>query len=344
MTTATKETVGYTAKTVQSRLKDRVIRPVGLQLNGIKPFFEEDPYIEFEEEELDLTPGAYRNFMRFLDVPTKYFNRVSSELKQEILNYHMAEQEDKTLYALVSGKRIIGFGNERKPILSSLKAFDAVNELIDNTVGGDLTVRDIDVDINGVVVAWTTDALTVTPREGDITEGGILLKLPEDGSADPSVGAYANRLVCANGMIRQVDGQKFHLLGRTEEDVLEELESAASLILGSLQETILSPFAGTDAEPVDDPMGRALGIARYHRLSKKQQQAYTMTVQAELSKDSTQQRKVTMYDMINWLTQIGSPKHNSNADWNLREQFATLGGREIGFHSMRCNACHSVVG
>ncbi len=139
----------------------------------------------------------------------------------------------------------IGVVSSNYLLVHNGKVKDVVDQIAERTKLGDWKQRKLFFDGRRFVYSLTSDSLTAEVAPGDLIRFGLLAYNSYDGSRAVSVGAYAEHLVCSNGMTSETYFARFtfrHHKGNINWD--EETGRAfTALMPGSRAK--LTRFAGT---------------------------------------------------------------------------------------------------
>ncbi len=122
---------------------------------------------------------------------------------------------------------------------------DVVDQIVERSNVGDWRQRKLFFDGRRFVYSLTTDNITAEVMQGDLIRFGLIAYNSYDGSRAVSVGAYAEHLVCSNGMTSETYFARFtfrHNKGNINWD--EQTADAFRTIMPSSR-TRLTAFANT---------------------------------------------------------------------------------------------------
>lgn len=306
------------------------IRP----LSGFKfELFGQEIY--FSQESMKEFAGKFLG-----SIPMPFYTSQPERLQQAIINVRIEEEyklrgEKEPMVNLVKltndrGQvKILGVPNERKPVVPLLSAVQAMK----SGVGKGATLERCRLGDKGIEVSYTSPDVAVEPRVGDVVRGGVQMFYSDGSIQNPEIHYYCHRLVCQNGAILMVVGQRFTLVGKTTEELLEEIENVSAQMMGEVEDALLRPLADSVNHPVEDPTAVILNMAASRRLPKRLNshlQSRVLELEGE----------VTQYDLINVLTSL---QHEEGLRVNDRIRVQYAGGEEAHDHYRRCSSCHSVL-
>ena len=210
-----------------------------------------------------LDPEIERSMGKFLGVPPGYLTKCPGALKADNLNHWLREAEDARAMIVHSSESASSFLDPDKHLVLPSdvagvisRVFNSEDELAtvhrtDDYMHIDVKVLGSEVNVpgNGVGdrpnadgVVWTPEIEELGIEESsrshvfDITNGGVQFLLKPN--QPPVVNAYLNRLICDNGLVVQVPEAKITLRGKTVDDIIDEMESSAEILLGNMESTL----------------------------------------------------------------------------------------------------------
>lgn len=308
-----------------------------------------------------------RSMGKFLGVPAGYIEKCPGALKAANLNHWLNEAEDARALIVHNRESASSFLDPEKHfILPSdvagviSRVFSPEDELVtvhrtDEYMHIDVKILDSEVNVpgNGVGDRPHPDGTLLVPDaeelidlgiEGrretnvfDITNGGVQFLLKPN--QPPVVNRYFNRLVCDNGLVIPVEDAKITLRGKTVDDIIDEMESSAEILLGGMDRA-LEQYALSAQQVVPGSVGdfiRQVGLE--HRIPNRIIQqalnyagAYGMTARDD----------VTGYDVLNIFTNLAN-----RVSYSSRMKLQSLGGAmaDAGedFYA-RCQQCERPFG
>lgn len=154
----------------------------------------------------------------YLDAPKSFLATADVSLAQYIVDHQLRKVNDRRELVFRNNKAIGSqpFGSKR------IKGEQVVEKLIDAV--GDVSHANLYDMGDHVDITIVGDKVTMKPKVGDITEGGLRCLYSELLSRNPSIEPYVERLVCLNGMIctDRLDVFKFD----TIEDFLHQMDAS----------------------------------------------------------------------------------------------------------------------
>lgn len=320
-----------------------------------------------ERLNFELDPEVERSMSKFLGVPPAYLTKCSGALKAANLNYWLKESEDARALIVHNSESASSFLDpDKHAILPSdvagviSRVFSAEDELVtvhrtDEMMHIDVKTLDMEVNVpgNGVGDRPHSDGTLMVPEDEeleelgftsrretnvfDITNGGVQFLLKPN--QPPVVNRYFNRLICDNGLVIPVPDAKITLRGKTVDDVIDEMESSAEILLGSM-ESALTRYAETSEQMVPGNVGdfiRQVGMEngipnRIIMQALNYAGAYGMTRRNDISG----------YDVMNVFTNLAN-----RVSYSSRMKLQRLGGTiadagEDFWH--RCENCERPFG
>lgn len=305
-----------------------------------------------------------RSMGKFLGVPAGYIEKCPGSLKAANLNHWIKESEDARALIVHNSESASSFLDpDKHAILPSdvagviSRVFAPEDQLVtvhrtDEMMHIDVKIMDSEVNVPGNGVGdrpdaggnlWTPEIESIGLEEGtrtnvfDITNGGVQFLLKPN--QPPVVNRYFNRLVCDNGLIIPVEDAKITLRGKTVDDIIDEMESSAEILLGSM-DSALTRYAESSEQVVPGNVGdfiRQVGLE--HRIPNRiimqalnYAGAYGMTSRSDISG----------YDVLNIFTNLAN-----HVSYSSRMKLQGLGGNiaDAGedFYA-RCTQCERPFG
>ena len=303
-----------------------------------------------------------RSMGKFLGVPAGYIEKCPGPLKAANLNHWIKESEDARALIVHNAESASSFLDpEKHQILPSdvagviSRVFDAQDELVtvhrtDEYLHIDVKVKDSEVNVPGNGVGDRPDAsgnlivpaaeeleeLGFTSRREtnvlDITNGGVQFLIKPN--QPPVVNRYFNRLICDNGLIIPVEDAKITLRGKTVDDVIDEMESSAEILLGSM-DSALARYAETSEQIIPGNVGdfiRQVGLE--HRIPNRIiEQALNYAGAYGL----TRRNDISGYDVLQVFTNLAN-----RVSYSSRMKLQNLGGTIADSNEEfweRCSSC-----
>lgn len=273
--------------------------------------------LQLGSDTFDMDDATERSLASYLKIPSSYLSACSPDFKATTLRYWQNQHaEADTVLQLTDGHIVSIHSPEalmipmREVVRVAERVFDPEAEiryhhLDENRLHLDVTTPQHAVDVQSPVYR----------QVGDITQAGLrFLAYPNQNKA-PSVGAYLERLACTNGMTTTERAGQISLQGRTVEEVIEEMEQAARMMMGTLDNR-LARYAATAEQPI--PGSRqafAHQLAREANLSRSVLDT-VMELVNQLPDDAT------LYDINQAFTSVA----NTDVSYATRIRLQNLGG------------------
>ena len=305
-----------------------------------------------------------RSMSKFLGVPPGYIEKCPPSLKAANLNYWLNDVEDARALIIHNRESASSILDpDKHAILPSdvagviSRVFSERDELVtvhraDDYLHIDVKVLDSEINVpgNGVGDRPHPDGTVLIPEIEslgveeerltnvfDITNGGVQFIIKPN--QPPEVNRYFNRLVCDNGLIIPVPDAKITLRGKTVDDIIDEMESSAEILLGSM-DSALTRYAETSEQIVPGNVGdfiRQVGLE--HRIPNRIiMQALNYAGAYGLNRRDD----VSGYDVLNIFTNLAN-----RASYSSRMRLQHLGGgiADAGeeFYA-RCVSCERPFG
>lgn len=305
-----------------------------------------------------------RSMSKFLGVPSGYLEKCPGSLKAANLNYWLHDVEDARALIIHNSEAASSFLDpDKHAILPSdvagviSRVFAPEDELVtvqrtDEYMHIDIKVLDSEVNVpgNGVGDRPHSDGTLLIPGNDelgieeerrtnvfDITNGGVQFLLKPN--QPPVVNRYFNRLVCDNGLIIPVEDAKITLRGKTVDDIIDEMESSAEILLSSM-DSALTRYAESSEQVVPGNVGdfiRQVGLE--HRIPNR---IIMQALNYAGAYGFTRRDDITGYDILNVFTNLAN-----RASYSSRMRLQGLGGviADAGdeFYA-RCQSCERPFG
>lgn len=271
-------------------------------------------------------------FAAALDVPRPFANnrlRGRPETLATVLNA-MREDIPEKPYQWALGEdeggtpRVFSYGPSNKPYIP----YGRIGEILSRKgmeLGGEFDYRDN----MGIITASMPNAARVEPREGDILRSGVRVAMTPTMFINPQVSPYSLRLICTNGMTRNVERERVHLVGNTVDEVMAELEEMADRAFERAAQ-LNEEFAALVNEQTN-PTQAISQIAARNGFSARVTREMTRRA-AALGEDEQ-----TMYDALNVVTEVARDVESPST----RARLQSTAGRLA--HESHCSSCGGVL-
>jgi hypothetical protein len=288
------------------------------------------------ERHFPLDLAANKALTRYLKIPTTFYETLTPDFRADLLRYSFNRHRDADTVVESINDEVIAVHQPSATMLP----LGRVAEVITKVMEPQDTIRRLIADEQRFHVDVTTDEHRITyadpdaPDVGDITEAGFrILSFPFQSKA-PSVGVYAERLICTNGMTTEESLGRITLKGRTVDEVIASMEEAAGLVLSQLDD-YLGRLAGTrDMIPPGSPQAFVAQLAREANVSRK-------VLDAVLDIVNQLPEPISVWDIQNAFTSVAN-----QAQYSTMMRLQTLGGH-LGFHAERmidrCTTCERLL-
>lgn len=299
-------------------------------------------------QQFSLDEQAISALTKYLKVPTTYYEKLSPDFKATLLRYEFdRHKEAQTTLEVLNGD-IIAVHQPNQTMLPLSK----VANVITGAFSGDDTIRRVIVNENRFHVDVTTSDHSVTfpinPQSplaygqgidtahvGDITEAGIRFLAYPFQAKRPSLGAYAERLICLNGQCTAEKIGQIDLKGRTVDEVCAEMEIAAELVLGQLDEYLERLASTRDLVVPGSPQAFAAQLAQEANLSRQ-------ILDKVLEIINQLPEPVTVWDINQAFTSVA----NDTTRYATMVRMQALGG-DLAFDAQtminRCTSCERLL-
>lgn len=307
---------------------------IGTSLEGVR-LSEDASTLTIDELEVDFDEVSEGALLQYLQLPKSYLNRCDRDLKVTNINHWLSRNRD------VEARFILRDGLEMvteidKPYISLGRVTDIIADVFE---GDDEVVRfhrdprrlHVDVQSSRFQIEVPGLGTEERPLVGDVTHGGVRIMATSDNSEAPVVESYLHRLVCSNGLTMPEPSGKIKLRGKTTSEVIAEMEQAAELILGGLDEK-LEAYSNLTAEKITGNVHefiRQLAVER----------GFGTRIQVELlNRSHYLPENPSMYDVLQIFTRLAN-----EVSYSSMLELQSLGGHIVETnHQMfehRCTSC-----
>lgn len=307
-----------------------------------------DPTIKVGKKEFAATTEALQTFGDLVQIPSAFLKRAHEKAQASTLS---ALFDDMVKNSLLKDAKVTARGSFIQNVAEWGKTSITPGQIVDSAakvLGGDAKVErlidtpaffgfDVRVPETGKkgVVSEGKATDVRGKKVNDVTTGGFRAGLNIKQGLAPSIEEWMFRLICTNGMTRQDSGLKVDARGQTVEQVLEEFESLAQLVMGRVEQTI-SHFYELREQPVDNVERTLRAIAREQGIPDRS----TMALM-ELAVSEDMPDRPSMFDVVNLVTNFAnSPAVNRDGGRLILEG---AGGAVVSEHANRCGHCKQKV-
>jgi hypothetical protein len=277
--------------------------------------------------------GVERTLASYLKIPPAYLSACPPDFKATTLRFWMGEHSDADAVTELINGAVVSIHSPDQLMIPVRQ----VVQVAERVFSSDAEVRHNYLDDERVHLDITTSEHQVDVQSpgyrqvGDITEAGLrFLAYPTQTKA-PSVGAYLERLACTNGMTTTERAGQISLRGRTVDEVLEEMEQAARMML-STRDNRLERYAATARQPI--PGSRQ---AFAHQLAREANLPRSV-LDSVMELVNQLPDNATVYDINQAFTSVA----NTDVNYATRMRLQALGG-SMAFEAerilARCGTC-----
>lgn len=274
---------------------------------------------------------------KYLKVPKPYYSHLTPDFRAEVLRYEFNRKADADTVVEAFGDEVVAVHQPSQLMLPTRR----VAEVVGKTFKPDDTVRRMITNEKLFHLDVTTDAHTIaflppageegTTLVGDVTEAGMRFLAHPFRSEAPSVGVYAERLICMNGQTTPERLGRITIKGRTVDEVIAEMEEAAGLLMPQLDDH-LAKLAATREIPVPgSPQAFAAQLAREANVTRQ-------VLDSVLAIINQLPEPVSVWDVNQAFTSVA----NQAETYATMTRLQALGG-QLAFNAeeavRRCKAC-----
>lgn len=146
-----------------------------------------------------LRPTAQKQICTKLNIPHPYLERCDSDLQSKNLNYWLSSIMNKKLFLRMDGDEIRAVFTTRYRPINNIDVVDKLKDLYPPETPVEFLHHEDVMSLSIVKSGQTFNVL-----KGDDFSPGISIINSETGHKSLSIGAFVLRLVCTNGLIKQV--------------------------------------------------------------------------------------------------------------------------------------------
>jgi hypothetical protein len=287
-----------------------------------------------KDTELVLDGSALESLATFVhSPPADYLQSIPGDLAQRIITHHLREAKESEAIFESDGKHLVGVYRAEAMLIDRRR----VAEVIERVMGPDARVVRYGLARGSLSADIVTYERTVEPRPGDVTLGGVRFYShvsPARGKhQQPRVMYYAERLVCSNGQTREESVGQITLKGKTVDEIIEEMETAARRLLDHTVPQRLKQFGELVERPATNPERLVHRLAHENQIG---QQIEDRIVEAIPTIEEN-----TYYDVINLVTSF---QNENKVRPTQIEKLRAVGGTILGEEpSDRCRSCLHIL-
>ena len=289
--------------------------------------------------EVQATAESVSALAGWLDVPTKFLNRIDQDLAQHILRT-MLERHPAPVTLYHDDGMLLDVRDPGQRVIPLSRLVEVASKAIDD-----------EAEVVSAVIEPTQFALDVIapegfdrgiggdPQVGDITRGGITIEQDRKRNLAPTVSPYLYRLFCTNGMVTRNELDKVDARGQGVDEVLTELELIAERAFGRVEQEIEAFYSLRDQE-VDNPERTLYRMAQERGLPDRMTNRLLERIPAWI--EGREDEAVSMFDLTNIITnQANEPSIRSRR--NVARRLEEAGGTVVTDHVERCTRCQQAI-
>ncbi|MDY3690984.1 MAG: DUF932 domain-containing protein [Dysosmobacter sp.] len=217
-----------------------------------------------EVEPLEIRDTAHRQISSYLDIPSRYYNRMLTEspalLTHNVNSWLERKKELRVVRILDGAARALVSNRYRR--IDHLDILQAVLPIIGTMP--DIRFESCEITEARMYIKIVNPRLQVDVTPGDTVQSGLIISNSEVGLGSVLVQPLVYRLVCSNGMVVNDAKTRRHHVGRattTEDDFLlyspETLQAEDRAFVLKLQDTVRAVVDETRFSRVIDHMRQA---------------------------------------------------------------------------------------
>lgn len=185
----------------------------------------------------------------------KYLLRESLAWQAEVLRHHTQAHADNESVWHIDGNAVAGVYHPNAKVIPLVRVAEIVAGVFDHDDPVDVLYSPDQVEINvtsclksvtvpgiegfaGRPLEGTVDDPHTGLKVGDLSSGGVRIILhPSKPERGPAIMEFWKRLVCSNGMTRMITGSQISLKGRTQPEILVEMDNVIRAVYEGLDES-----------------------------------------------------------------------------------------------------------
>lgn len=293
--------------------------------------------VKLGKKEVPVTDEGTQAFASYLDIPSKFFQRLNEELQEHLLTVLLAQYDNSSACAVMlddNGVRMV-----RDPALKFIDPrhlVERVSNVIDPkaiVVESFLTSDEFRFDT--MVPEGFKKGIGGDKKVGDITRGGVRVGHDIKHNLAPFVQPWMFRLACTNGVETFWSGLKVEARHNSVDAVLEEFEAMAEEAFSRVEDDIKA-YYDLRTVKVDEPERTLLRIATEEKLPDRSTMALAKRVPAYLEEDD----EATMFMLANLITNAANDPAIRYKN-GVRRRLEQIGGNIVRDHAERCVTCQS---
>lgn len=281
---------------------------------------------------LRLDETANHALAKYLKIPTAYYDRLGADGRAWALRYEFERNKDADTTFELLNDDVVAVHTPSQVMMPLTK----VTKVIEKVFSPEDTVRRMVTNESRFHVDVTSanhQLVVPVAGVGDITEAGVRFLAYPFSALQPSVGIYTERLVCMNGQTTDERLGKISLKGRTVDEVLLEMEEAAQLVLGNLDDYLERINSTRQVFAPGSPQAFAAQLAREAGVKRE-----VLDKVLDIINQLGESQPVSVWDVQNAFTSVA----NEVSSYKLMTKLQTLGGA-LSFDTEkmveRCGTC-----
>lgn len=291
--------------------------------------------------EVPATRDGMEQLATFMDVPRPFLLRLDPDMQASL----MGELLRRNAANLTVHYTESGIHEVHRPSKNRLKPAQIVQTAI-NVIGeqGELAEWNVDSDemfFDVMVPEGFDRGVGGDLERNDISRGGLRFQHNRKQNLAPKVDTFLYRVLCTNGLVVPETGATVDARGSSVQEVLAELEYAAQVAFGQVEEQ-LEHFYGLRQQRIEGDVTQAvMRVANERGLPDRTAMTLARRVPDQLDPE-TLGHPVSMFDIVNLITnQANHPDLRSRR--SSRRALETAGGDLVREVHERCHTCHQSI-
>lgn len=302
--------------------------------------------VTIEDDDYLLTDVAFRQIAETLEIPVPFAKRIDEELFDTVFNHQAQNGKAKNgdtiseqfRNALVVDGRVRSIAKPDNPYVPANAVFTVLEDAFEG-----------DYDLKYLSVSDDKMSFSMLPHEyrnaidGADLFGGLKVVFSESWSVFPQFDAYIWRELCANGMIDTLQGHKFRVSGKNEQQILEQVDAFAKLSIAKLPE-LYENFEKLLTESVGDYKKLIFRLCQEYKLPNKvRERLLFWAEQPEFLITISNQKIENMHDIVNLVTYAASHDTPPTMSPENAAVLMAIAGSITQKHDDRCGSCGVVL-
>lgn len=281
------------------------------------------------DRDLNLAEEGLASLAKFLKIPANFAVRLPDDMFDDVFNHFLNQSAGSDVILEHESNALTGVYNGKVDTI----LFKEYAEVVSNVFPADADVSRLLVSDGRIQMDVLSDT-GVEPRPGDVTRAGArVVGHVAPAVQAPNVSTWMERLVCSNGMTMEESDGMVTIRGNTVDDILSEMEVAATRVLEGNDHRLEQwrALVDVDVSNVEQLVHR---LARENGLSS--------TIESRVLDRVPEIEGNTLYDVVNLMTSMHAEEGITTAQVHRLQSLA--GGAIENGTAHRCPECSHKLG